>query len=128
MAADASREACMKIRLYLDEDTMDDLVDALRSRSIDVLTVGEAQRKKYSDEQQLRFATEQGRAIYSFNRKHYMVLHTRFLAQGISHAGIILEIHNRWSVGEQMRRLVKLVDTLSAEEMVNRVEFLSSWG
>lgn len=57
----------MKISLYLDEDTMDDdLVDTLRAKSIDVLTVGDARRKRYSDKQQLRFATEQGRAIYSF--------------------------------------------------------------
>lgn len=119
----------MKISLYLDEDTMRaSLLQALRAQGLDVTSAQEKQMKGCSDEEQLRFATEQGRAIYSFNRKHYMALHTRFIEQGISHAGIILEIHNRWPVGEQMRRLVKLVDTLSAEELVNRVEFLSSWG
>jgi hypothetical protein len=30
-------------------------------------------------------------------------------------------------VGEQMRRLLRLVNRLTAEEMQNRVEFLSNW-
>jgi hypothetical protein len=33
----------------------------------------------------------------------------------------------RYSVGEQMRRLLKLIAPVSAEEMINRVEFLSAW-
>lgn len=32
------------------------------------------------------------------------------------------------SVGEQMRRLLRLISTLTAEEMRNRIEFLSGWG
>ena len=47
---------------------------------------------------------------------------------GQSHAGIILAVQQRYSVGEQMRRLLRLTSTLTAEEMRNRVEFLSSWG
>ena len=31
------------------------------------------------------------------------------------------------SVGEQMRRLLRLLGALTAEEMRNRVEFLSAW-
>jgi hypothetical protein len=40
-----------KIRLYLDEDTMDsDLLEALRLRMVDVLSAGEAQMLSCSDE------------------------------------------------------------------------------
>ena len=119
----------MKMRLYLDEDAMDgDLVQALRSRGVDVTTVSYEQRQGYSDDEQLRYATQEGRAIYSFNTKDYMVLHTKFLEQGLSHGGIIIGRKNRWPVGEQMRRLLALVNTLSAEDMKDRVEFLSVWG
>jgi hypothetical protein len=31
-------------------------------------------------------------------------------------------------VGEQMRRLLRLMAAKSAEEMENQVEFLSAWG
>lgn len=34
----------------------------------------------------------------------------------------------RYSVGEQARRLLKLIATNSAEEMRNQVEFVSVWG
>jgi hypothetical protein len=105
-----------------------DLVSALRLRGVDVTTVRDEQRQGQTDEQQLRFATEEGRAIYTFNQKDFVALHSSFLQQGISHAGIIIAPKVRYSVGEQMRRLVHLVDTLSAEEMTGRVEFLSAWG
>jgi hypothetical protein len=36
-------------------------------------------------------------------------------------------VQQRYSVGEQMRRLLRLIKTLTAEEMRNRIEFLSAW-
>ncbi|MDZ7956392.1 MAG: hypothetical protein RMY34_00530 [Aulosira sp. DedQUE10] len=33
-----------------------------------------------------------------------------------------------YSVGEQMRRLLKIIAAKSAEDMQNKVEFLSAWG
>jgi len=32
-----------------------------------------------------------------------------------------------YSVGEQMRRILKLIAAVSEQEMKNRVEFLSAW-
>ena len=129
MDAKAFRGPYVKIRLYLDEDTIANaLIIALRARGIDVQTVEDAQMRGHSDEEQLRYATEQGRAIYSFNIGHYMALHTRFMEQGLHcHAGIILAVNRRWSVGEQMRRIALLVKGKTAEKMRNEVEFLSAW-
>ena len=119
----------MKIRIYLDEDAMDDnLVSALRLRGLDVSTVRDERRQAQTDEQQLHFATSQSRVIYRFNQKDYAVLHSMLLGQGQSHAGIILAQKDRYSIGEQMRRLVRLADTLSAEEMKDRIEYLNAWG
>lgn len=42
-------------------------------------------------------------------------------------AGIILARQRRNSVGEQMRRLLRLIATKPTEEMKNQVEFLSAW-
>ena len=119
----------MRVRLYLDEDAMDDnLITALRLRGIDVTTVGSEKRYADTDEQQLRFAMEQGRALYTFNQKDYVALHTRFLENAISHSGIIIAKKDRFSIGEQMRRLSRLVEAIPAEAMHNRLEFLSAWG
>jgi hypothetical protein len=44
-----------------------------------------------------------------------------------SHAGIVLGRQKQYSIGEQMRRLLKLVAARSSEQMGNRLEFLSAW-
>ena len=57
-----------QIRLYLDEDSADNsLIIAFRNASFDVVTVADVDRKSYADEQQLIWATGQGRVIYSYN-------------------------------------------------------------
>ncbi len=118
----------MRIRLYIDEDAMSrDLVKALRTQGIDVVSVLDAGMEGQEDERHLEYASAQGLVLYSFNGKDFQPLHYRFLEQNLSHAGIVLAPQRRYSIGEQMRRLIKLVETLSAEEMANRIEFLSAW-
>ncbi len=117
----------MTIRLYIDEDAMHaGLVQALRARGVDITTVAEQAKAGHSDEQQLEFAASQGRAIYSFNVKDYLLLHARFLERGVTHSGIILAAQDSFSVGEQMRRILRLIAERTAEEMQNQCVFLSS--
>ena len=117
-----------QIRLYLDEDTMDsDLLTALRLRNVDVLSTGEAQMLSRSDEEQLKWALENQRVIYSFNIRDFYRIHTSWVEERQDHSGIILGFQN-YSIGEQMRRILKIIVTKSAEEMKNQVEFLSAWG
>jgi hypothetical protein len=119
----------VKNRLYLDEDTMDaDLVQALRARGVDLETAGEAGMLRREDRDILAYAAEQGRAVYTFNTGHFCALHADFLEDGRDHAGIVVAQQQRHSVGEQMRRLLNLIAAIPAEEMKNRLEFLSDWG
>lgn len=116
-----------KIRLYLDEDTMDsDLLGALLLRNVDVLSAGEAQMLSRSDEEQLKWALDHQRIIYSFNVRDFYRIHTNYLEKQQRHAGIILGFQN-YSIGEQMRRILRIIANKSAEEMENQVEFLSAW-
>ena len=118
----------MTIRLYLEEDSMRHaLAQALRSRGVDVLTALEAGMIERQDAPHLEYATAQGRVLYSFNVRDFYRLHAAFLAQGKTPAGIILAQQQRYTVGEQMRRLLKLSAAKSAEDMQNQVEFLSAW-
>jgi hypothetical protein len=43
------------------------LVVALRNASVDVMTASDVNRTGYVDEEQLAWATEQGRVLYSAN-------------------------------------------------------------
>ncbi|MEA5511841.1 DUF5615 family PIN-like protein [Crocosphaera sp. UHCC 0190] len=116
-----------KIRLYLDEDTQDsDLLMALRLRNIDVVSTGEAKMLSRSDEEQIQWALNNQRIIYSFNVRDFYRIHTYLLENKQYHAGIILGVQS-YSIGEQMRRILRIIATLSAEEMENKVEFLSAW-
>jgi hypothetical protein len=103
------------------------LVEALRLRRVDVTTALDAGMIQRDDEEHLKYAAQQGRALYSFNVRHFYKLHTDYLSEGKSHAGIILAPQQRYSVGEQMRALLKLSAARSAEDMQNQVEFLSLW-
>ncbi|MEH2173073.1 DUF5615 family PIN-like protein [Nostoc sp.] len=117
-----------QIRLYLDEDSVEkSLIKAFCNANLDVVTVADVSRQSYSDDEQLIWATEQGRVIYSYNRRDFCCLHNEFLATGRNHAGIILLQQQRYSVGQQLQGLLKLVATRSAEEMVNQLVFLSAY-
>lgn len=118
----------MRIRFYMDEDSMDhDLIRALRARGVDVESALEAGMIERSDPLHLEYATAQGRVLYSFNVGDFLRLHTEYLTQGRTHAGIVLSRQQQYSVGEQMRRLLKLAATTPAEEMRDQVKFLSAW-
>lgn len=101
---------------------------ALRARGMDVTSAFDAGMIGRSDTAHLDYATTHGRVLYTSNLGDFHRLHTSYLLQGKTHAGIILARQQRYSVGEQARRLLRLVATKSAEEMKNNVEFLSSWG
>ncbi len=118
----------MPIRLYLDEDAMDDdLVQALRLRGVDVETALDAHLIAHSDDEQLAYAASVGRTLYTFNVSDFIQLHSAYMAEGHAHAGIIFGQQQRYGVGEQMRRLRRLIALRSLEAMQNNFEFLSSW-
>lgn len=116
----------MKIRLYVDEDSMRRaLVVALESRGVDVQTALDAGMIARPDEAHLQLAATQGRVLYTFNIADFCRLHTDWLKEGRDHAGIIVAQQTQYSVGEQLRRLLRIISTRPAEEMTNHLEFLS---
>jgi hypothetical protein len=116
------------IRLYIDEDAMDgDLVRALRSREMDIVTAADAGMINRSGQDHLQRASEQLRVLYSFNLGDFYRIHSTWLAGAHFHAGIIRARQQRYSVGDQVRRLMRLTALRTAESMYNRVEFLSHW-
>lgn len=117
------------IKIYFDEDAMDsDLVAALRARGVEVTTALDAGLTERADDEHLAYAADQGCVLYSFNVADFFRLHARWFNASREHAGIILAAQQRFSVGEQLRRILRLRSSASSEAMRNRVEFLSKWG
>ena len=71
--------------LYADEDFSLPVVDHLRSLGHDVLTVQEDGQSGSDDADVLARASNLGRAVLTFNRRHFERLHR----QGVAHAGIV---------------------------------------
>lgn len=114
-----------QVRLYVDEDAEEHaVVQGLRARGIDLLTTSEAHRIGTTDAQQLAFAVERQRTLYSFNVGDFARLHEDRLERGDSHFGIVVMPDQRCSIGEKIRRLAAFASRLTAEEMVGRMEFL----
>ena len=104
-----------------------ELVRGLRSRGMDLVSAASAGMIRRTDTEHLDLATTQGRVLYSFNVKDFHEIHTTWARAGRTHAGIVLAVQKRYTVGEQIRRLAHLAGVLSAEAMMNREEFLGRW-
>jgi hypothetical protein len=116
------------IALYTDEDVTTDLAPALRWRGYTAQSTVETDNTARSDEGQLTYTTEQGMAILTYNAQDFIPLARAWYATGREHAGIILsEQFSQRQFGELLRRVLRLLDSLSADEMYNRIVFLQQF-
>jgi hypothetical protein len=114
------------VRLYLDEDVMSrDLVNALRSRAVDLVTAKEAGLIHIPDSQHLEYATTQGRTLVTYNTRDYARLHAEYHSSARHHAGII--VSDQIQIGVLVKRLLKLLNTRTAADMQDCLEYLSNW-
>jgi hypothetical protein len=103
------------------------LIRGLRVRGIDLTTADEQGLRSALDTEQLAFAARKSRALVTSNIADFARLHTEYVSTGRHHAGIIAIQQQRWSVGEQLRRLMSLVQARTVDEMVDTFVYLSAW-
>ncbi len=117
-------DASLFIRLYLDEDFHPDLADALRQHGHDCRSCIEAGMSGKSDEEQLTYATAEGRCLVSFNVRDFVALAQKWGQTGRVHAGIVVTQQvSRQGLGQLLQRLL-LLNTTSADEIANVLRFL----
>jgi hypothetical protein len=117
-----------RIRWYLDEDSMPHvLVDLLRASGEDVKTAHEEGMTGRADEEHMDHAIRLERCVYTGNVADFPRIHGEYLRQGKSHFGIVVRTRKRWSPSEQGRRLQRLADSRTADEMRDSLEFLGDW-
>jgi len=107
------------IRFHLDENSHHGIADALRRHGVDVSTTPDAELLGASDEEQLRFAVSQGRAIFTQDKDFL-----KLPGQGTEHHGILYCRQQTRSVGEIIRGLMLVWEVYEADELVNKVEYL----
>ena len=113
------------VALYTDEDVTTDLAPALRWRGYRAESASEAGNLTISDDAQLRYAAAQGMAILTYNAQDFIPLARAWYVAGRGHSGIILsEQFSRRQFGELLRRILRLLNNLTADEMSNQIVFL----
>ena len=114
-----------KLHLHLDADTSSKaLCTALLERGHDVTrTRTEWMPFDASDEGQLLGATAQGRAIFTYNIRDFIVLGKRYP----HHAGIILARQKSMSLNELINALDCVLRETDAEEWIGQTRWLNEW-
>jgi predicted nuclease of predicted toxin-antitoxin system len=114
-----------KIKIYTDEDLAIAVSRALRLRGFEAFTTKEQEKSQNSDEEQLGYATSIGSVLLTHNIHDFPRIHYDFMKQGKHHNGII--IAKQISIGEIVKSFLHLAATLAAEDMEDRLEYLSNW-
>ncbi|MBN1284661.1 MAG: DUF5615 family PIN-like protein [Anaerolineae bacterium] len=95
------------------------ITESLRKKGVDVVTALEAGKLGDTDLDHLAWARANSRVMCTHDQDFL-----RIGAKGFEHAGIVFGQQDRSSIGVWGRALVDLHARLSAEEMMNRVEFV----
>lgn len=112
------------LRLLLDEHIWKGLTKVLKDRGYDALSIVDINRSA-DDEPILELAAAQGRAVLTFNVKHFGPLAFIWYERGKNHAGIILS--EEIPQGELVRRTIRFLEAVTAEEMENSVRRLEDF-
>ena len=116
------------LKIHLDEDAdAHALLNGLRHRGFQVTSSRERGLLRCSDEDQLVWARDQGSTLYTYNASDFCRLHYEFLRLGRHHAGIIIGDQQTASVGEELRRLLRISEGKCPADMTDSLEFLSNW-
>ena len=111
--------------LHLDADaSIKALQVALVERGHDVTrTPNDWMAMDASDETQLLQATSQGRCIFTFNIRDFVVLSERYPR----HGGVILAAQASWTLSGLIAALDRLLSETEAEDWVGQVRWLNDW-
>lgn len=113
------------IKLLLDEHIWEGLAEALTQRGYDVVHIASTEQKGVDDEQLLVSATAEGRAVLTYNIRHFVPLVRLWYEAGREHAGVILS--TQLPSGELLKQVERLLTTLSADELKNTVRWLQEF-
>ena len=110
------------IRLYLDEDVNPLLAEHLRARGFDAASAVAAGRRRLPDHEQLLVAVQDGRALLTHNRNHFLALARAWSQRGMVHRGIL--VAGQWPFPVLLRRTLRTLSQYSAEDIENLVVWI----
>jgi predicted nuclease of predicted toxin-antitoxin system len=82
------------LKYYLDEDISSKVAELLRSKGLDAVSVHERGLAGAQDEEQLKAAALEGRALVTRNRNDFIALTARFYETFQPHCGLVIVPHS----------------------------------
>ena len=121
-------DAVLYASLYIDEDVTAQLAVLVRQRGFQAASALEVGLAGQSDDEQLAYAAAHGMVLLTFNQHDFILVAKRWSAEGRQHAGILLsDQFTRQQFGELLRHVLSFLNTVSAEEMLKTVRYLSDF-
>jgi predicted nuclease of predicted toxin-antitoxin system len=115
----------LSLLVYLDHNVDPLLAQDARKAGCDAVAALEVGNAALADADHLSWAAEHGRCIITHDYDDYPRLAAEWFFAEQDHPCIILcRQPPDISHGEMLRRLLRLLDTLTGDEMVNRLEWL----
>ena len=114
--------------LYTDEDVTGQLATLIRQRGFKARSAYEVGMIEQLDEAHLIYAATHNMVLLTFNERDYVLLARQWAAEGRQHAGILLsDQFTRRQLGELLRRVLRFLNTVSADEMINTIRYLTEF-
>jgi len=110
------------IELYLDEDVDILVAKKLEAHGFSIITTRDAGQLGNTDIQQLEYAIANHKTFITHNRVDFEILARDFLSSNREHYGLILA--SRHSAHEVAKRLLIILNNVTADEMKNQVRYI----
>lgn len=121
----ASNEPRLLIALYTDENIDGRLAGQLRARGYDAISTFEVNNRGLTDPEQFAFAVSEHRAILTHDAQDFARLYESYWTNQQSHFGLI--ISEKIAIGELLRRCLRFLESVSADEMRNNFKNLGEF-
>lgn len=113
----------MTLALYMDENVRRAIINALKLRGIDIISVQEDGRMGASDISILDRATELDRVIFTQD-DDFLIIANRCQQEGLNFSGVIYAHQQSLTIGQCVRDLEIIAKVARPEDLVNLVQYL----
>lgn len=112
-----------RLKIYTDENVDVRISEGLRRRGVKTFSAIEKGMIGAPDREHFKCAFDLQAVIFTHDH-HFLEIAEALVKEGKNHYGVIFVEMNKLSIGECIKRLALFFDILSAEEMINHIEFL----
>ena len=112
-----------RIKIYTDESVGIAVAEGLKRRGVDAFSARDVGNLGLSDEEQLIYARH-NKAVLFTHDTDFLRLAVKWIQKEKTHYGVIYSHQKDYGIGECIQRLKLVATILTAEDMINHIEFL----